>query len=134
MFNENLKTIRKEKGFSQEQLAEKMGISRQAVSKWESGICVPDIEKMVALSELFEVSTDYLIKGVDVETSKEETVHIANDIIEEKEFKGDKNNVSKKQYLKLFLIPVCFVIIFVIWQMGQGIGDDIGEFIYNITN
>lgn len=54
--------LRKQNGWSQEDLAEKTGVSRQAVSKWESAQSVPDIEKILLLSELFGVSTDYLLK------------------------------------------------------------------------
>lgn len=52
--------LRKKSGLSQETLAEKMNVSRQAVSKWESNQSIPDIEKIVDLSELFGVTTDYL--------------------------------------------------------------------------
>lgn len=55
--------LRKKNNLSQEGLAEKMNVSRQAVSKWESGQSIPDIEKIVALSELFGVTTDYLLKS-----------------------------------------------------------------------
>lgn len=54
--------LRKMNGWSQEELAEKMRVSRQAVSKWESGQSVPDLEKILALSKLFGVTTDYLLK------------------------------------------------------------------------
>lgn len=54
--------LRKQKGWSQEELAEKLGISRQSVSKWESGMSIPDLDKILKLSELFGVSTDYLLK------------------------------------------------------------------------
>ncbi len=53
---------RKRRGWSQEELAEKLGVSRQAVSKWESTGSVPDLQKIIQMSELFDVSTDYLIK------------------------------------------------------------------------
>ena len=55
--------LRKKSGLSQETLAEKMNVSRQAVSKWESNQSIPDIEKIVDLSELFGVTTDYLLKN-----------------------------------------------------------------------
>ena len=55
--------LRKKSGLSQEALAEKMNVSRQAVSKWESNQSIPDIEKIVDLSELFGVTTDYLLKN-----------------------------------------------------------------------
>lgn len=54
--------LRKKKGWSQEELAERMQVSRQAVSKWEGAQTVPDLEKVVALSRLFGVTTDYLLK------------------------------------------------------------------------
>ena len=54
--------LRKKNGWSQEQLAEELGISRQSVSKWESGMSIPDIDKILKLSELFGVSTDYLLR------------------------------------------------------------------------
>lgn len=61
---QRLQQLRKEKGMSQEELAERLGVSRQAVSKWESGQSTPDVEKIVAASEEFGVTTDWLLKGV----------------------------------------------------------------------
>ncbi len=54
--------LRKRNGWSQEQLAEMMGISRQSVSKWESGASIPDLDKVIKLSKILGVSTDYLLK------------------------------------------------------------------------
>ncbi|MGM9522273.1 MAG: helix-turn-helix domain-containing protein [Oscillospiraceae bacterium] len=54
--------LRKQNGWSQEELAEKLGVTRQAVSKWEGENAVPDIDKIIKMSEIFEVSTDYLLK------------------------------------------------------------------------
>lgn len=59
---EKIYTERKRLGWSQEQLAEQMEVSRQAVSKWESGQSMPDLDKLVIMSEIFNVSTDYLLK------------------------------------------------------------------------
>jgi len=61
-FAEKIQNLRKSKNFSQEELAEKLDISRQSVSKWESGLAMPEIDKLVMLSEMFEVTTDYLLK------------------------------------------------------------------------
>lgn len=60
---EKIQSLRKEKQLSQEELAEKLDISRQSVSKWESGIAMPEIDKLIMLSEIFEVTTDYLLKS-----------------------------------------------------------------------
>ena len=54
--------LRKKNGWSQEELAEQLGVSRQAVSKWESGASIPDLDKIIRLSGIFGVSTDYLLK------------------------------------------------------------------------
>ena len=55
--------LRKKEGMSQEQLAEKLDVSRQSVSKWELNDAVPELTKVIALSELFEISTDELLRG-----------------------------------------------------------------------
>ena len=54
--------LRKKNGWSQEELADKMNVSRQAVSKWESAQTIPDLEKILQLGTLFGVTTDYLLK------------------------------------------------------------------------
>lgn len=61
-FPEKLQKLRKGRGWSQEELASRIAVSRQAVSKWELGTAVPDTDNIVQLSELFGVTTDYLIK------------------------------------------------------------------------
>ena len=60
MFAENLQALRKKKGWSQEQLAVAIGVTRQTVSKWELGSTTPELEKLLALSKLFQVSLDDL--------------------------------------------------------------------------
>jgi transcriptional regulator with XRE-family HTH domain len=54
--------LRKKAGWSQEELAEKMGVSRQSISKWEGAQSVPDMNRILKLSEVFHVSTDYLLR------------------------------------------------------------------------
>ncbi|MBQ8248208.1 MAG: helix-turn-helix transcriptional regulator [Lachnospiraceae bacterium] len=65
--------LRKKNGWSQEELGEQLGVSRQAVSKWESMQTVPDINKIIAMAEVFEVSTDYLLRDEMEEPEKKET-------------------------------------------------------------
>ena len=60
-FGEKLQNLRKGRGWTQEQLAEQIGVSRQALSKWELGAAVPDTENILQLSRLFGVTTDYLL-------------------------------------------------------------------------
>lgn len=59
---EKIMTLRKQRGWSQEELAQQLSVSRQSVSKWESGASVPDLDKILKMSEIFEVSTDTLLK------------------------------------------------------------------------
>ena len=60
---ERLQRLRKEHHFSQEQLAERLQVSRQAVSKWENGQTAPDLDNIIAMSNLYEVTTDYILIG-----------------------------------------------------------------------
>lgn len=62
---DRIQNLRKSKGISQEELADQIGVSRQAVSKWEGEQSSPDIEKIILLSEYFDVTTDYLLKGIE---------------------------------------------------------------------
>lgn len=62
-FSENLQNLRKIKNMSQEQLAEKLDVSRQAVSKWESGNAYPETDKLLAITEIFDCNLDTLVKG-----------------------------------------------------------------------
>lgn len=87
--------LRKKSGMSQEELASELGVSRQSVSKWESIQSIPDIDKIIAMSKIFGVSTDYLLKD-DVELNESEivnssdnnyrkvTMEMANDFINKK--------------------------------------------------
>ena len=65
VFSEKLQILRKNKGLTQEELAEKLGVSRQAVAKWESGQVYPDIYNLIQISNLMNVSVDYLVKDQD---------------------------------------------------------------------
>lgn len=61
MFNENLKTLRKTKGLSQEELAIRLKVVRQTISKWEKGLSVPDADILIRIAEIFEVSVSELL-------------------------------------------------------------------------
>ena len=66
-FSEKLLTLRKANNLTQEQLAEKLDVSRQSVSKWESGQATPELEKIVVMSAIFDVTTDYLLKSSEID-------------------------------------------------------------------
>lgn len=62
-----IKTLRKNKSITQEELATVMNVSRQSISKWESDNTTPDIEKVIFLSDFFQTTTDYILKGIIIE-------------------------------------------------------------------
>ena len=66
-FSEKLLTLRKANNLTQEQLAEKLDVSRQSISKWESEQATPELEKIVAISAIFNVTTDYLLKSSEID-------------------------------------------------------------------
>ena len=69
---DRIQYLRKSKGISQEELADKVGVSRQAVSKWESEQSTPDLEKIIIMSDFFGVTTDYILKGIEPVADKEQ--------------------------------------------------------------
>ena len=79
---DRIQNLRKIKGISQEQLAEAIGVSRQAVSKWESEQSTPDLDKIILMSDFFDVTTDYLLKGIEP-TNKIEHMTVG-DVIDNK--------------------------------------------------
>ena len=83
-FNNKLYELRKQKGFSQEELANRLNVSRQTVSKWEVGESTPDMEKLVAMSDLFEISLDELVLD-----KKEEKKTEASEQVVKSEFYSD---------------------------------------------
>lgn len=107
-FNEKLFELRKEKGYSQEELADKLNVARQTVSKWENGTTTPDFENLIELSKLFEISIDEFV-GNDFKNVKEEETNNEEDII----------LVNKKRKIKkICLIAIAVIFIMVIISLG----------------
>ena len=73
ILGEKIIQLRKQREWSQEELASQLGISRQSVSKWESGASIPDLDKIIKMSSLFGVTTDYLLK----EETEEDNLPVA---------------------------------------------------------
>ncbi|MBR5975746.1 MAG: helix-turn-helix transcriptional regulator [Clostridiales bacterium] len=100
-------SLRKSKGMSQEQLADAIGVSRQAVSKWESEQATPDIDKVVIMSELFGVTTDYILKGIEpIPDNDHKTI---GDVIDQKVL-TEKNSSRVKGILKWVLIGLAGIL------------------------
>ncbi len=113
-FNEKLQELRKSKGLTQEELAEKLYVSRTAVSKWESGRGYPNIESLKEISKFFSVSIDELLSG-------EKLLFIA-----EKENKTNKKNI----YDLLFSIIDLFYVLLIVLPLYP---DTVNGFIYSVS-
>lgn len=70
---DRIQSLRKAKGISQEELADQIGVSRQAISKWESEQSCPELDKIILLSDYFDVTTDYLLKGIEAKSNAIDT-------------------------------------------------------------
>lgn len=81
MFREKLKELRRQHNVSQEELAHQLDVSKQTISKWESGISMPDLEKVMQISDMFEVSLDELLKD---RKSESDFQFYTTDIVEKK--------------------------------------------------
>ncbi|MGN0387131.1 MAG: helix-turn-helix domain-containing protein [Lachnospiraceae bacterium] len=97
---DRIQNLRKTKGISQEQLADAIGVSRQAVSKWESEQTMPDLDKVILMSEYFGVTTDYLLKGIE---PAGEIEHMTVGDIIDKKILTEKNEKRTKKYIKYVL-------------------------------
>ena len=114
-FSEKLFTLRKANNLTQEQLAEKLDISRQSISKWESGQAIPEIEKIIALSTIFDVTTDYLLKSSEIDD-----LSIKTKMLEKQQQLILIQEQKHKQILKCILYSIAiYMIFFAIYFIGH---------------
>lgn len=102
--NERLRELRKKAGYSQEELAEELNISRQAVSKWENGTANPDINNLIQLAKLYQVSTDYILFGGSPE--KEPSAPDTTEQIKEKPSAYTKRHTNGYLWFGLVVLAV----------------------------
>lgn len=107
---EKILMLRKARGMSQEQLAQAVAVSRQAVSKWELNEAVPDVNRVVAMSELFGVTTDYLLKSEAAAPTQVEDA--------DQEQRNINGNADRK-WLGMTLVIVCALVIFGMWAVVE---------------
>ena len=109
MFGENLKTLRKQKGFSQEELATRLHVVRQTISKWEKNLSVPDADTFIRLAEVLEVSVSELL-GAKIENE-----NAASDVAEQlsriNEQLAIKNRRSRRIWKIVAIILAAIVLI-----------------------
>ena len=115
MLKDNLKTLRKNKGLSQEELSIKLNVVRQTISKWETGLSVPDAEMLVTISELFETPVSEIL-GESIEEKETNDLKV---ISEKLEVINEQLSISQKQKRKtkiivLLIIDICLIFFFVL--------------------
>ena len=115
MLKDNLKTLRKNKGLSQEELSIKLNVVRQTISKWETGLSVPDAEMLIKISELFETPVSEIL-GESIEEKETNDLKV---ISEKLEVINEQLSISQKQKRKrkimvLLIIDICLIFFFVL--------------------
>lgn len=118
MFAENLKKIRKDKGYTQETLAEKLNVVRQTVSKWEKGLSLPDVDMLSKIVNVLETDVNILLDGQITTTDQSEIVKQLAKINEQLTIKNRRYRKIMKTIAIILLIIVIFGILLVILNMG----------------
>lgn len=112
MLNENIKRIRKSKGLSQEELAIKLNVVRQTVSKWENGLSVPDSDMLITLADELDTSVNVLL-GETVTESMTDDLKVISKKLEVINLQLAKRNMVKIKTIRLILIALCAFIVLV---------------------
>lgn len=109
MLNENIKAIRKSKGLSQEELAVKLNVVRQTVSKWENGLSVPDSDMLISISEVLETSVSTLL-GETVAETKADDIKAISEKLEVINLQFARKKTLRRKFLHWLFISLCAVI------------------------
>lgn len=118
MFAENLKKIRKDKGYTQEIIAEKLNVVRQTVSKWEKGLSLPDVDMLSKIANVLETDVNILLDGQITTTDQSEIVKQLAKINEQLTIKNRRYKKTMKTIAIILLIIVIFGILLVILNIG----------------
>ena len=112
MLSDNIKRIRKSKGLSQEELAIKLNVVRQTVSKWENGLSVPDSDMLITLADELDTSVNVLL-GETVTESMTDDLKVISKKLEVTNLQLAKRNMVKIKTIRLILIALCTFIVLV---------------------
>ena len=116
MLNEKIKSLRKQKGITQEELAIRLNVVRQTISKWEKGISVPDAEMLIRIADIFEVSVSELLDAnINKETSRNEIADQLSRINEQLALKNKRGKLVLKVILGIIIgiiiLNICLAIL-----------------------
>ena len=112
MLNENIKAIRKSKGLSQQELAIKLNVVRQTVSKWETGMSVPDSDMLISISEVLETPVSILLGETIVET-KISDLEVISEKLEIINLQLAQKKIARRKIIQGLLITLCAVIVII---------------------
>ena len=112
MLSENIRAIRKSKGLSQEELAIKLNVVRQTISKWEQGLSVPDADMLISLSEAFETPVSTLL-GETVMESEVDDLKAISEKLEIVNLQLVQRKTTRRKTLYWLLISLCAVIVLI---------------------
>lgn len=112
MLKENIKSIRKSRGLSQEELAIKLNVVRQTISKWEQGLSVPDSEMLISISEVLETPVSTLL-GENISESKVDDLKAISEKLEIINLQLLQSKNAKRKMIHWILISLCAIIIII---------------------
>ncbi len=112
MLNENIKAIRKSKGLSQEELAIKLNVVRQTISKWEQGLSVPDSDMLISISEVFETPVSTLL-GETVTEPEADDLKAISEKLEVINLQLAQRKTARRKMLHWLFITLCAVIVII---------------------
>ena len=110
MLNENIKAIRKAKGLSQEELAIKLNVVRQTISKWENGLSVPDSDMLISISEIFETPVSALL-GESIIEQEADDVKVIAEKLEVINLQLAKRKETRRKILHWAFITLCLLLV-----------------------
>lgn len=110
MLKENIKAIRKSKGLTQEELAIKLNVVRQTISKWEQGLSVPDSEMLISMSEILETPVSTLL-GENISESKVDDLKVISEKLEIINLQLSQRKNTRRKIIHWTLISLCVIII-----------------------
>ncbi len=118
MLKDNLKTLRKNKGLSQEELSIKLNVVRQTISKWETGLSVPDAEMIVTISELFETPVSEIL-GENIESKEKNDLKVISEKLEviNEQLANNQKEKRKKRIQVLIIIDICIILLFILFAI-----------------
>ena len=115
MLKDNLKTLRKNKGLSQEELSVKLNVVRQTVSKWEQGLSVPDAEMLISISEIFDTPVSTIL-GENIDEKEKSDLKVISEKLEVINEQLSKNQKQKRKIFvnTLIIADICLILLFIL--------------------